>query len=247
MELSREALQYIAGLGVDAEKTEVIEIDGKTYANRNLHRYDKAPKAEGINASTLTALVDYIGHCSKEFSDDMIIHVVSPTTVRLMSALDKERTRETLFVTQAEVSQFHFDHWYDQERFMIELQANFEESADLASVMKLAGNIERKNEQTFADDGRTQVATMTVGVASKANAIVPNPVELIPYRTFQEVPQPSSKFVFRIGNDDVPKFKIVEAENGIWKNTAIGNIKAYLSEQIKDMTAEISRRITVIG
>lgn len=101
--------------------------------------------------------------------------------------------------------------------------------------------------QTFTDDGRTQVATMNVGIASKADVIVPNPVELIPYRTFQEVEQPSSEFVFRIGDKEVPAFKIVEAEGGIWKNEAIYNIKNYLMEQISNMDEVIRNSITVIG
>ena len=130
---------------------------------------------------------------------------------------------------------------------MIAIQANFETSPDLEAIMKLAGNVERKNNQTYSDDGRTQVATMTVGVASKADVIVPNPVELIPFRTFQEVEQPSSKFVFRISDKEVPAFKIVEAEGGVWKNTAIANVKRYFAEALTDMPDEISDRITIIG
>ena len=45
MENLKEALQYVVGLGNKAEKTEVVEICGKTYANRNLTRYDCTDKA----------------------------------------------------------------------------------------------------------------------------------------------------------------------------------------------------------
>ena len=38
---------------------------------------------------------------------------------------------------------------------MISLQANFAKTADLDAVLLLAGNIERKNEQTYSDDGCT--------------------------------------------------------------------------------------------
>ena len=93
---------------------------------------------------------------------------------------------------------------------MIALQSNFQPNDDLAAVMMLAGNIEKKNKQTFSDDGVSQVATMSVGVASKADAMVPNPVNLTPFRTFMEVKQPSSKFVFRISGEETPQFKLVE-------------------------------------
>ena len=130
---------------------------------------------------------------------------------------------------------------------MIELQANFQINDDLAAILKLAGNVEKKNNQTYSDNGTTQVATMQVGVASKADVIVPNPVELVPFRTFQEVPQPSSKFVFRMGDKEVPAFMIVEAENGIWKNEAVQNIKNYLEDRLCDMAEVITSQITIIG
>jgi hypothetical protein len=247
MEQTKEALQYVAGLAVEAESPEIVEICGKTYCTKDLTRYDEAPKARAIVASSLTSLVDYLRDCNSEFPGDMIIHITSPTSVRLMSKLDVERQREVLFQTDAITSQFTFDRWYDQERMMIELQANFEQSADLELILKATGNIEKRNDQVYTDDGRSQVATMTVGVAAKDNVLVPNPVQLVPYRTFQEVDQPASKFVFRIGDGDEPKFMLVEAENNIWKNEAIDNIKVYLKGCIAEMPEDLQDRITVIG
>lgn len=247
MDNLRDALQYVVGLSVEAEKTEVLEINGKTYADKSLTRYDKQPKADRIKASTLTSLVDYIRQCNKEFPGSMVIHIISATRVCLMSSLDKEREREVLFEINAETSEFRFDEWYDQERMMIDLQANFQKNEDLELVLKAVGNIEKKNGQEYSDDGVSQIATMKTGIAAKGDVIVPNPVELIPYRTFQEVKQPASKFVFRIGDKEVPAFKIVEAEGGIWKNEAITNIKTFLMENLSDMEAEIRNNITVIG
>lgn len=247
MENLREALQYVVGLSIEAEKTEVLQINGRTYADKSLTRYDKQPKAAKIQAVTLTSLVDYIHQCNREFPGSMIIHIISPTQVRLMSALDKEREREVLFEINAETSEYRFDEWYDQERMMIELQANFQANDDLGLILKAVGNIEKKNGQEYSDDGVSQVATMKTGIATKSDVIVPNPVELIPYRTFQEVEQPASKFVFRIGDKEVPAFKIVEAEGGIWKNEAISNIKAFLKENLWTLPDELQGNITVIG
>ena len=247
MDNLKDALQYVVGLSIGAEKTEVLEINGKTYADKNLTRYDKMPKADRIKAATLTSLVDYIHQCNKEFPGSMIIHIVGPTQVRLMSTLDKEREREVLFEVNAETSEFRFDQWYEQERMMIELQANFQMNDDLGLVLKAVGNIEKKNGETYSDDGCSQVATMSTGIATKADVIVPNPVTLIPYRTFQEVAQPASKFVFRIGDKEAPAFKIVEAEGGIWKNEAIANIKAFLKDNLWTLPDEIRDSITVIG
>lgn len=248
MEQLREAMEHFEELVKRADAPQVLEICGKTYVNRYLKRYDEAPKARPVQARTLTALMDYMEHCSQEFPGRMIIHIADPTHVRLLSELDAERERETLFETEAETSAFRFGEWYDQENFMIALQANFQANNDLAAVLKLAGNIVSKNDQTYSDDGTTQVATMTIGVATKVDAIVPNPVTLIPFRTFQEVAQPESAFVFRIGErGGTPAFKLIEAEGGLWKMTAVNAIKDYIYDILGSLPEEISEKVVVIG
>jgi len=250
MEESRDVMEYLESLVKRAETPRVMEICGKTYVDKRMERYDVAPKARAVAAHTLTALLDYIENCAEEFplGSRMIVHIVDPMTVRLMSQLDKERTRETLFESEAEVSCFRFNQWYDQESFMIALQSNFVKNEDLELVMKLSGNIVSKNEQAYADDGISQSATMNVGVASKAPVIVPNPVTLIPFRTFQEVEQPESQFVFRIGEQNgAPAFKLVEAEGGLWRLKAINQLKEYISNVLRDLPEEISADVVVIG
>lgn len=235
MEQLREAMEHFEELVKRADAPQVLEICGKTYVNP-------------VQARTLTALMDYMEHCSQEFPGRMIIHIADPTHVRLLSELDAERERETLFETEAETSAFRFGEWYDQENFMIALQANFQANNDLAAVLKLAGNIVSKNDQTYSDDGTTQVATMTIGVATKVDAIVPNPVTLIPFRTFQEVAQPESAFVFRIGErGGTPAFKLIEAEGGLWKMTAVNAIKDYIYDILGSLPEEISEKVVVIG
>lgn len=112
MEGLKAALEHVEELARENEKTEVIEICGKTYANKSLKRYDMTEKADAVTATTLSSLVDYIGSCSREFPEgmDMIIHIVSPTKVELISELDKERRRECLFETVAETSEYRYDN-----------------------------------------------------------------------------------------------------------------------------------------
>ncbi len=242
----KDALRFITELKEAAMEPKVLEIQGKTYCNKDLKRYGREEKADAIKASTLTSLLDYIKNCSVELRDHMILHVVSPTRVELYSGLNEERDREELFVSSAVVPNFRFDQWYDQERFIIELQANFEVSDDLLTVLKVSGNVEAKTTGTYGDDGVSQKTTIKQGIASKTDVIVPNPVTLFPYRTFLEVEQPSSQFVFRItdgGNG--PQFKLIEAEGGLWKNVAMTNIKAYLEQNLADFAD--ADRITIIA
>lgn len=248
MENMKEALQYLVNLGGALEKPEILEICGKTYANRRLERYGKKDKADPIKARNLSALIDYIGSNHTEFSGDMIIHVEGPTNVRLISTLDEERDRECLFECQAETSEFRFDNWYDQERFVIELQANFIQNDDLKAILAVSGNVEAKTTANYGDDGTTQKTTIKSGIATREDVIVPNPATLIPYRTFQEVPQPESTFVFRIRDGrGEPEFKLIEAEGGIWKLMAVTNIKNYLAERLSDTIPMLNNKITIIG
>ena len=242
----KEALQYVNGLKEQSMDPKVIEIAGKTYCNKNLIEYGQEPMASEIEATTLTAMIDYIRNCRDELRRSMIIQVKSPTCVRLFSGLTKDRKREFLFESSAIVPRFRFDEWYDQERFLIELQADFHVNEDLLAIQKVSGNVEAKTTANYGDDGVTQKTTIKQGIASRADVLVPNPVTLIPYRTFLEVSQPESQFVFRIkDNGGEPVFKIVEAEGGLWRNEAMSRIKCYLEDELEGQL--IDGNITIIA
>ena len=133
------------------------------------------------------------------------------------------------------VNEFQFDKYYDQERFLIELQANFAENDDLKTIMQVAGNIQAGTTASYSDDGISQKTTIKTGV-QRVDVQVPNPVSRIPYRTFAEVEQPSSLYVFRVKDDGngTPMFKLVEADNGLWKHAAMLKIKDYFEHELAD-------------
>ena len=246
MEGLKEALQYITGLKAESMEPKLLEINGETYCTKDLTRYHRFPMASNLSVNTLTALVDYIKGKPEELRESSILHVVSPTKVLLFSGLIDDRNRESLMAAGAIVNEFRFDDYYDQERFLIELQANFEVTQDLLALQKVTGNVEAKSTATYGDDGISQKTTIKQGIASKADVIVPNPVTLRPYRTFLEVAQPDSQFVFRIRDEGgSPQFKIVEAEGGLWRNEAMIRIKNYFLEELKDILAD--GKITVIA
>lgn len=245
MEGLKEALQYITGLKAESMDPKVVEINGDTYCDKQLTRYHRFPFADAINISTLTALVDYIKGKPEELRASMILHVESPTTVCLYSGLIDERKREYLIRAEAIINQFSFDRAYDQERFLIELQANFLETEDLKTIMQVAGNIKSGTTANYSDDGVSQKTTVKMGVELN-DVIVPNPVKLRPYRTFAEIEQPESSYVFRIMDTDRgPAFKLVEADGGLWKNGTMKKIKEYLEYELAEELKE--HHITVIA
>ena len=230
----KEGLQYIVGLG----KAEEHVINGACYSDKPLHRIDTYyPKADAIEMHTLTSLVDYIKSEVDEMPPRMIVEVKSPTEVELYSQLDPNRDRESLVVASARVPGFEFDRFVEHEKFCINLQSKFIPSDDRELILKFAGTVEAGSVSEYGDDGVTQKATIKTGLASKGDAIVPNPVCLRPYRTFLEVEQPESAFVFRMKQDSYGSVMcaIFEADGGAWKMDATQAIKEYLQRELDGM------------
>lgn len=172
---------------------------------------------------------------------------LSDFKVLLYSGLLAERDRETLFEVNALLPQFEYGREYDQESFLVAMQSCFQKTDDREAVTIMASNIVNTQQGTFSDDGVSQQAIIKTGVTTKDAAFVPNPVSLIPYRTFLEVPQPASDFVFRIseGRGGAPAFKLVAADGGLWKSQAVDNVKNYLVKALADVPER--ERITIIA
>ena len=111
------------------------------------------------------------------------------------------------------------------------LQSAFVDDEDKAKLLKYTALITDDTVKNFGDDGISQKVTVKTGVASVSDAVVPNPVTLAPFRTFPEVIQPESKFIFRM--KEGPSAALFEADGGAWRNKAILNIKAYLEKELE--------------
>lgn len=233
----KKAMEYIASISAPNFK----EIDGETYSDKPLNRISYVPRASSIEMGTLSSLIDYIKHDVDIFPEKMIIHVISPTHVSMYSALDAERKREYVVEVKANVPAFGFNQFVDHESFCIGVQSKFIDGIsvvnDKALLLKFAGTVESGSLAEYGDDGVTQKATVKTGIASKGEALVPNPVTLMPYRTFVEVDQPISSFIFRMKEDKYSKgiqCALYEADGGAWKIEAMANIKNYLVNELAE-------------
>ncbi len=229
----KKALEYIVGMS----EPQVLEINGETYSDKGLHRICHNPKAQAIELTTLTSLVEYIRAGIDTMDDKMIVHVSSPECVRLYSMLDLDRVREYIVEVSAQIPEFRYGRYMDHESFLIALQSKFIPNDDRDLLMRFTGTVENGTVAQYGDDGVTQKATIKTGIASKGEAVVPNPVKLRPFRTFIEVEQPESAFVFRMrqDSDDGVECAIFEADGGAWKNAAMKNIKEYLQFELGDL------------
>lgn len=231
----KEALQYIIGL----KKDEIIEVNSRKYATTNISPV-KEPAPAALEVSNLTSLVDYLKSNVDKREFPIIVHVCSPTEVEVKSTLFGPFEQRTNFIeAKAQVPEFRFGNWYDQESFIIALQSKFLVNDNLTAVRSLVGNVRDGVVKNFGDDGISQSVEAKAGIANVENVVIPNPVNLIPFRTFTEVEQPASNFVFRMKSGrELPEMALFEADGGAWKNVAMKNVRDYLGKELAEFVLE---------
>lgn len=220
------------------KKPENVEIDGRKYSLTDMDPITE-PTLDAVVVRSLTAVVDYLNkQVDQAELSKLFCHVESPTQVRILShAFGPFKQRENAIVAKVlekpnGYKHCGFDEYNDAEPFNIWMQAAFVDDPDTDKdiVMAYVGNIKDTLVRGIGDDGISQEMSVRVGIATVENVKVPNPVLLRPYRTFNEVQQPASRFVFRAKSGG--EFALFEADNGMWRNEAMQNIKTYMEEQV---------------
>ncbi len=216
-------------------------VDGEGVSKEIRPLISRASSALEIN--TLTGLIGYIKASLERSDSNLFLQVFDEKTVYLKGLLDSEGKREVLVEVNAILPRFEYGYFHGSEELIIALQSKFTSTQDRDLLLKVIGNVKEENVRTTGDNGISQAVTIKTGVASADDVLVPNPVALAPYRTFLEVEQPSSNFIFRM--KDGPKGAIFEADGGAWRNQAIFNVCEYLAEEL---AAEIeAKKITIIA
>ena len=239
----REALEYLIDLGETTDP--IVKVDNKFYSTKQLMPIkDTFPAAMELNF--LDSMVTYI----KENTDclrpnySLVVEIESPTGIALHTELVGEfNQRFTPVHCTALVTEFPWGRFTDPEEFIIMAQSRFVETEDLAKIRLIVGNVKSEEVVQFSDDGISQQVTAKSGVARVENVVMPPRVKLAPYRTFIEIEQPESEFVFRARKaGELPHFALLEADGGAWRIEAMRRIKAYLEEQLSGL-----ENIVVLG
>lgn len=228
-----ESLAYAVELAGNEEK--VIEANGKMYYDRNKHsltELDGKKYADTLTVSTLQGIVDFIKAKFDREDDRLVLHVKNPTTVKVLSQLDENGQRENILTTVVDLPVYPFGRFLKPSDFIIQLQSIFQRNDDAKALLEFTAAIKIDKGIELKDNGIGQTTVVKSGAASVAEARVPSPATLQPYRTFLEVPQPESAFVFRL--DENGHCALFEADGGLWKNEAISNVRKYLEVAFKD-------------
>jgi len=234
-----KALKYFADLKAKSLRESTIEINGITYQQGHDNELRRLPAEMSyeakIEASTLDSLIRYITKNKDGFGpEDIIIHIVNPEKVNVLTyKRDYYNDRKVIFSASKNKLHLPTNESLSLERFKIGLMTMFEKTPELLGVMEAVSKIKEIKEDVIEDDGFSQKATIKNGVELVEKGIIKPIVELMPFRTFLEVEQPKSPFLFRIsGEGQDRKFCLYEADGGKWKAEAIENIRVYLEKSL---------------
>ena len=221
----KEALEYIVNLSAPHLEFR----NGSHYADRVLHRIPNELTASPLAVHTLSAVRDYIESGADECAEDedslsrrFVIHIA-----------DYNEARECLLEAELYAPTFPFGRWLGVEEFIINMQTHFVPTEVRDTLVQLISTVTTENGVSLADDGMTQRVTARSGISLVKQVSVPNPVVLAPYRTFTEVEQPKSPFVFRIRQTgDEVQAALFAADADAWKREAIANIRDWFEQHI---------------
>ena len=239
----KEALQYIVGLS----DIKTIEHNYETYSDRQLHRIpNEIDGPEPLVVNTLSGFMDYVaaneGRAAECTDEPQYIQIVSPTEVRLVSVLNTDNKRATYIKAAALLPEQNFGRILEQERFLIWLRTAFVDTESRKDMIEFCGCVTGNDVMNLDDDGISQKVSVSTYVGTR-DAIAPTDPVLRPYRTFVDIEQPESQFVFRAKKADMGVgFVLYEADGGAWKTAAMATIREYILKYMNEHADKFERR-----
>ena len=223
------------------ENIRTTEIGGETYSNQALHLIRHKDEAETIEFNDLSSIVAMIKEELTKFDLPLFINIKDETNVSVFTAMDLHKRRETPYVAHCNNRNFRFGSYYNYEDFIIALRSQFVQNNDSQELLELLKKVTNSNTVETEDDGITQRITASQG-ASLSKTVQSAPIRsLAPFRTFNEVEQPTSEFLFRVREGG--SYALFEADGGAWQKDAKSNIKEYFEEAFAE---EISNGQVVV-
>jgi hypothetical protein len=230
-----DAMKYVASLAQEAKKQEnrVIEIAGRTCDVETLKPVVFDPRPDPME--------DYLQKVPAEFTEKekLLIHVVAVDEVRLIEHFRGDLAARTVYMVatiQSDPKGFEFGRFYDTESFIIGLMTRFEPTDDRETILKVASCLVSEKSLKAQDTGATTAYTAHAGVVNQSGVDAPKVVTLRPFRTFRQVPQPETAFIFRYRDTDGgPTCALLEADGGAWRHEAMTSIAQYFRASVRDI------------
>lgn len=243
--LTPETLEKLLTLA----EVEEIEHEKRTYTSRPVHAIIP-PERKTLNVSTLRGLVDlYAANLDGMKEAEVLVHVASSTLVQIIAKDTDDWGRLRVYASASypdSLTKFSYGTFLDPERFIIAAHICFQRvkveaddgamCRDLDYILKIASAITAGKERTDTDSGIAQTVQMKAGVTLKSEETLRGRVNLAPYRTFSEIDQVLSEFVFRAhGDENGAQLALFEADGGRWRLAAVAAIVEWLKGKFDDV------------
>jgi hypothetical protein len=239
----RDAIDKILQLATPNQ----IKAGDKTFVDKDMHVLTP-PMVAAVRCSTLQGLADLVTAKLEDVAPgaELLVQIESPTQVSLVSRKSDGFGRRQVFAT-AEYpkgcSTFPFGTFQGVEQFIIAVQQSFQRVAiesdsgamlqDLDYVIATASSISAESKVNQDDDGIAQKVSVMSGLVLKTEKQLRPRVNLAPYRTFAEIDQVLSQFIFRAANNNGHiTLALFEGDGGRWRLAAVAAIKSWLSTKL---------------
>lgn len=231
----KEAIEKIVAM----TKPEILSLEGRNYAvgtdgavHEIKHKYDH-PNA--ISLHSLDALVKMIKSEGMErWGYPLYVAVQTHENVVCFGQPTGEESgfvRVNFYSAEAtDVPGWGEKTVMGFEEAIIALQTRFQHSIDTEYALKLLSEITSGSKVTYNDNGIAQTVVTQKGIAMQGVDKIKPILELRPYRTFQEIEQPASKFLIRVNERGIT---FIEADGGMWKMAARKTIAEHLEKALE--------------
>jgi len=229
----KEAIEKI----VDLAGPTIQDLGGHTYADKEM--FEIRPEIDSPSEKSLTSLDAVVKliktEAAKLYTGPFYITVPKYDRVECFAQPDanKRFCRPVLYTASA----VDMPGWDPEvklpfERASIALQTRFQKTPDTEYALRLLSQITCGGKVTYNDDGLAMTVITQKGIALQGTEAIKPLISLKPYRTFQEIEQPTTIYLIRI---DERGISFIEADGGMWKLTARQTIKAYFDAELADL------------
>ena len=229
---------------VEENKVQIITVGDRTFSTKELDEIKPVKdRASEIRFSDLSSIVEIVKREMDRFICPLYINIETEKSVSVITSLDEQKDREKPYSAVAEGSKFNFGSAYDYEKFVIAVRSLFAQTENTVGLLELLKKVSSVEAVEMEDDGVTQKVVSKQGAMLATNVKVTPILKLAPFRTFIEVEQPASEFLFRISDRNT--FALYEADGGAWKIEAKKNIRTFFENALKEEIA--AEKVIILG
>lgn len=219
--------------------SEQITVGDFDYVRMGYDRVQK-PTVSALRFATLSSFAEF---CNQQ-SEVTLVKVDDTRQVTAYGDLHpSDLTRQAYANCLAAIDiDVDFKYGQRQEKFIENAQAWFveDDTTDRANLLRIVGTLRSSDIRTMEDDGVSQQVSTAKGVVSKAMEVMPNPVKLRVYETFNEVDQPLRKYVVRISGNaergDALSIRLLPVPDPMFDYRVMEQIADYLETKLTGAT-----------